>query len=144
RQLEGELVGVRVPAHAALLDPALHAQRLAHQPVAARDELTQLEVVHRGGADAGVDQVGDGGRDQRGPHDEAASIQHASTRASGARESPRMMTSRPIRPCWCTTQLPEMKAWSSTTTCPPSVAPVAMMTPFPSLQLWPTCACDMR
>src|SRR5881409_1414830 len=25
---------------------------------------------------------------------------------------------------------------SSTTTCPPRVAPVAMMTPFPSLQLW--------
>src|SRR5881296_4629791 len=39
RELEGELVRVRVPAHAAVLDPALHAQRLAHQPVAARDEL---------------------------------------------------------------------------------------------------------
>src|SRR5262249_14605258 len=55
---------------------ALHAEGLAPECLPPGEELAQLEVVHRGGPDPRVDEVRDGGGDQRGPDDEAATVQH--------------------------------------------------------------------
>ena len=55
-----------------------------------------------------------------------------------------MIASVPMRTNWCTTQLPEIKARSSTVTCPARSAPLARITRFPRRQLWATWELAMR
>src|SRR6185295_20236235 len=63
-----------------------------------REELIELEVVHRSGANAGVDQVGDRGGNQHGTHDEAAVVQHEGTLSwSTGRAYPEPPTPRKAR-----------------------------------------------
>ena len=63
--------------------PALHPQVLADVRVALGEELVQLEVVHRGGADPGVHEIGDGRSDESGTDHEAALDQHRHSCSNG-------------------------------------------------------------